>query len=29
MKRVVYILVAILICFGVGYTANLFQTHSL
>ncbi len=29
MKRVVYILVAILVCFGVGYTANLFQADSL
>ena len=29
MKRVVYILVAILVCFGVGYTANLFQSDSL
>lgn len=29
MKRVIYILVAILICFGVGYTANLFQADSL
>ena len=29
MKRVIYILVAILICFGVGYTANIFQAESL
>ena len=29
MKRVIYILVAILICFGIGYTANLFQSEPL
>lgn len=29
MKRVIYILVAILICFGVGYTASIFQAESL
>ena len=29
MKRVIYILVAILICFGVGYSASIFQAESL
>lgn len=29
MKRVIYILVAIVICFGVGYSAQLFQTESI
>ncbi len=29
MKRVIYILVAIFICFGIGYTASMFQAESL
>ena len=29
MKRLIYILVAVLICFGVGFTASLFQADSL
>lgn len=29
MKRVIYILIAVLICFGVGYTASLFQMESM
>lgn len=29
MKRIIYILIAILICFGVGYTAQLFQVDAI
>lgn len=29
MKRIIYIFVAIAICFGIGYSAQIFQAHSL
>lgn len=29
MKRVLYIFIAVFICLGIGYTANLFQAESI